>query len=88
MAPERNRVLAGELISRAQLDAAGEPSAADIDTALEAWDHERAAMLAIARARKAPVPVATIARILPGIEFAPITCALLTSGCPVLKSQP
>ena len=77
MAQVRNKVLAGEHISRAQLDTAGDPSEADIAAALDAWDHERAAMLAIARARTAPVPIALVARILPGIEFAPIICALL-----------
>src|SRR5260221_1620160 len=77
MAQERNRVLAGERISRAQLDAAGTPTEADIDAALAAWDHERAAMLAIARAKHAPVPIALVARILPGIELAAITAALI-----------
>src|SRR5438552_11148811 len=40
-------------------------------------DHELSAMLAIARAKHAPVPIAVIARILPGIEFAAITAALI-----------
>ena len=72
-----NRVLAGECISRAQLDAAGTPGDDAIGGALDALDHERAAMLAIARARKAPVPTPLIARILPGIELPAITCALV-----------
>ena len=51
-----NRVFAGELISRAQLDAAGTPDDAAIHAALEALDHEHAATLALARARTATVP--------------------------------
>jgi hypothetical protein len=74
---ERNRVLAGERISRAQIEAAGEPSDDAIREALLALDHERAAMLAIARARTAAVPVAVIAEILPGIELPQIACALV-----------
>jgi len=72
-----NRVLAGECISRAQLDAAGTPGEDAIRAALDALDHEHAAMLAIARARKAAVPSELIARILPGIELPAITCALV-----------
>lgn len=74
---ERNRVLAGERISRAQIEAAGEPSGADIEVAIAQWDHERAAMLAIARARTQPVPVALVAQILPGIELPAIANALI-----------
>ncbi len=79
---ERNRVLAGERISRAQIDAAGEPSISEIEAALAQWDHERAAMLAIARARTQSVGVELVARILPGIELPAIANALIaiTSG--------
>jgi uncharacterized protein YchJ len=76
-AQERNRVLAGERISRAQIDAAGEPSVADIEAALAAWDHERAAMLALARARTQPVSVELVSRILPGLELPAIATALI-----------
>jgi uncharacterized protein YchJ len=72
-----NRVLAGECISRSQLDAAGTPGEDAIRAAVDALDFEQAAMLAIARARKAAVPSELIARILPGIEFPAITCALV-----------
>jgi len=72
-----NRVLAGERISRAQLDAAGTPDEAAIEAALAALDHEQAAMLALARARKQPVPTALVGRILPGIEFPPVALALV-----------
>ena len=74
---ERNRVLAGERISRAQIDAAGEPSVDDIEAALAAWDHERAAMLALARARTQPVGVELVSRILPGLELPAIATALI-----------
>jgi uncharacterized protein YecA (UPF0149 family) len=70
MPPERNRVLAGERISRSRVTAAGTPELSAIETALAAWDHEEAALLALARSRTAEVPVALVARILPGIEFA------------------
>jgi hypothetical protein len=72
-----NRVLAGERISRAQLDAAGTPDEAAIETALGALDHETAAMLALARARTLPVPTQLVARILPGIEFPAVALALV-----------
>lgn len=72
-----NRVLAGERISRAQLDAAGTPDEAAIEAALGALDHEQAAMLALARARKETVPTPLVARILPGIEFPPVALALV-----------
>ncbi len=72
-----NRVLAGERISRAQLDAAGTPDEAAIEAALGALDHEQAAMLALARARKETVPTRLVARILPGIEFPPVALALV-----------
>jgi hypothetical protein len=74
---ERNRVLAGERVSRAQIEAAGEPEVAAIEAALLAWDHEQAAMLALARARTQEVPLELVSRILPGLEFAPIATALI-----------
>jgi len=77
MAQERNRVLAGERISRAQIDAAGEPSVDAIAAAIDAFDHEQAALLALARARTQPVPVELVGRILPGIELAAIANALI-----------
>ena len=71
-----NRVLAGELISRSQVEAMS-PTESDIEAALAALDHELAARCAIARARSQPVPTALVARILPGIELPAITCALV-----------
>ncbi len=75
--PERNRVLAGERISRSQIEAAGEPALTEIEAALAQWDHERAAMLALARARTQPIPNELVARILPGIELPAIANALI-----------
>ncbi len=74
---ERNRVLSGERISRSQIEAAGEPSIAEIEAALAQWDHERAAMLAIARAKTQSVSVELIAQILPGIELPAIANGLI-----------
>ena len=77
MPPERNRVLAGERISRSRVTAAGTPELSAIETALAGWDHEEAALLALARSRTAEVPVALVARIVPGIEFAQTLTGLL-----------
>jgi uncharacterized protein YecA (UPF0149 family) len=77
MPPERNRVLAGERISRARVAAAGTPEITAIEAALAAWDHEEAALLSFARARTAEVPAALVARILPGIEFAQTVTGLI-----------
>jgi hypothetical protein len=77
MPAERNRVLAGERISRARIEAAGEPGVDAIEAALAAFDHETAALLAIARARTQPVPVELIGRILPGIELAAVANGLI-----------
>jgi len=77
MAAERNRVLSGERISRARIDAAGEPTVEAIEAAITAFDHETAALLAFARARTQPVPVELVGRILPGIEFPAIANGLI-----------
>ena len=77
MPPERNRVLSGERISRARIDAAGEPTLDAIEAALGAFDHETAALLAFARARTQPVPVELVGRILPGIELAAVANGLI-----------
>src|SRR5262249_19117672 len=75
---ERNRVLAGERISRAQLDAAGLPDATEVHAAIAGCDHERAAMLVLARAQRgAPPTTGDVAAVLPGIELPAITCALI-----------
>ncbi|MFT3696335.1 MAG: SEC-C metal-binding domain-containing protein [Kofleriaceae bacterium] len=71
---ERNRVIAGERISRAQIAAAGSPSLGEIEAALDAWDHERAAMLAFARKS---VPIEITGKILPGIELPSIALGLI-----------
>jgi SEC-C motif len=77
MPAERNRVLAGERISRARVESAGTPELSAIEAALTACDHEEAALLAIARSRKANVPVDLVARIAPGIELATTICGLV-----------
>ncbi|HEY1551038.1 MAG TPA: SEC-C metal-binding domain-containing protein [Kofleriaceae bacterium] len=77
MPAERNRVLAGERISRARVESAGTPELSAIEAALAACDHEAAALLAIARARTAEVPIELVARIAPGIELAATICGLV-----------
>jgi hypothetical protein len=78
MIEERTGPLVGECISRAQVDAARGATVADIDAACAACDYERAATLALGRARGGEaVPVDVIARVLPGIEMPPITLALI-----------
>jgi hypothetical protein len=77
MPPERNRVLAGERISRARVATAGTPELSAIEVALDALDHEEAALLAFARARTADVPIALVARIAPGIELPATICGLV-----------
>ena len=77
MAAPRNRVLSGERISRARIDAAGEPGVDAIEAAIAAFDHETAAMLAFARARSQPVPVELVGRILPGIELPAVANGLI-----------
>jgi uncharacterized protein YchJ len=78
MPAERNRVLAGERISRAALAAAEDVSDAAIAAAVAALDSERAALLALARAQRGePVSIALVGQILPGIELPAITCALI-----------
>jgi hypothetical protein len=77
MPAERNRVLAGERISRSQIEAAGEPTVAAIEAALVAWDHEQAAMLALARARTHKISIDLVGRILPGLELPSIATALI-----------
>ncbi|MEP6863172.1 MAG: SEC-C metal-binding domain-containing protein [Deltaproteobacteria bacterium] len=78
MAAERNRVLSGERISRARIDAAGEPTVEAIEAALAGFDHETAALLAFARARTQQVPVELVGRILPGIELAAVANGLIS----------
>ena len=75
---ERNRVFAGERVSRAAIAAAQDTSDEAIAAAVAALDHERAATLALARAKRGEsVPVAVVAQILPGIELASVACALI-----------
>jgi Trp operon repressor len=78
MAEERTRTLVGECISRAHVEAARGATLDDIAAACAACDYERAATLALGRARAGePVPSETVARILPGIELPSITLALI-----------
>ena len=72
MSQERNRVLAGELVSRASVEAAVRGS---IDEAVAACDFDRAASIALARA-KAGEKV-DVSRILPGLELPATACALI-----------
>src|SRR5579871_756763 len=80
MAEERNRVLVGELVSRAAV-AAIEPAAATEDAihaAIDACDYDRAATVALARAKAGQrVPAALVAGILPGIELHTVAMALI-----------
>src|SRR5437763_110280 len=68
-----DRALVGECISRAQIEAAGTPDESEVRSAIAACDYERAAMLAIARARTAPLGDLAAA-ILPGIELPAHPC--------------
>jgi hypothetical protein len=78
MEAPRKRALVGELISRASVEAARTATTDEIPAAIAACDYERAATIALARA-KAGEPVATdvIGQILPGIELPAITCSLI-----------
>jgi uncharacterized protein YchJ len=77
----RNRVLAGECISRARVEAISVDPATSLEAiaqAIAVCDYEQAAAIALALARAGhPVPIAIVARILPGLELASITCALI-----------
>src|SRR5258706_13729428 len=73
-----DRALAGECISRAQIAAAGPVDEAAIREGIDSCDYERAAMLAIARAKSgSALTTELVAQILPGIELPAITCALV-----------
>ena len=73
----KNRVLAGERVSRAAIDAAPTDDVA-ITTAIAACDYDRAACIAFARAKSgAAVDIDTVLRVLPGIELWTIACALI-----------
>src|SRR5690606_1974302 len=70
--------LVGECISRAHVEAARGATLDDIAAACAACDYERAATLALGRARAGEqVPLELLARILPGIELPAITLALV-----------
>jgi uncharacterized protein YchJ len=72
---ERNRVLAGELVSRESVD---EAASGTLDEALTACDFDLAASIALARAKKGDAPDAhAIGRILANLEFPPIANALV-----------
>jgi hypothetical protein len=78
MSEERTRALVGECISRAHVEAARGATLDAIAAACDACDYEKAATLVLGRARAGePVPVETIARVLPGIELPAITLALV-----------
>ena len=62
------------------VEAARGASLEDIEAACAICDYERAATLALGRARGGePVPVSVIARVLPGIEMPAITLALVAA---------
>jgi hypothetical protein len=72
---ERNRVLAGELVSRASIELARGGS---LDDAMRACDFDLAASIALARAKAGEPPdTHAISRILAGLEFPPIATALI-----------
>jgi hypothetical protein len=74
----RKRALVGECISRASVDAARGAPITELHDAVSACDYERAATIAMGRARAGtPVSTQDIARILPGIELPAITCSLI-----------
>ncbi|HTL34698.1 MAG TPA: SEC-C metal-binding domain-containing protein [Kofleriaceae bacterium] len=76
MTQERNRVLAGELVSRASIEAAAGQS---LDDALRACDFDLAASIALSRAKAgAPPDAHAVGRILVGLEFPPIANALIS----------
>jgi hypothetical protein len=78
MEEQRTRALVGECISRAQVEAARGASLDDIAAACAVCDYERAATLALGRARAGEhVPVDTVMRVMPGIELPAITLALV-----------
>jgi hypothetical protein len=80
-APPKNRVLAGERVSRAAIDAAPAATPEAIRAAVAACDYDRAAVLAFARARRGePVELADVMPILPGLELWSIACALIAIG--------
>ncbi|HUR28397.1 MAG TPA: SEC-C metal-binding domain-containing protein [Planctomycetota bacterium] len=77
MSQEKNRVLAGELVSRASVELAAGKS---LDEALTACDFDGAASIALARAKAGdPADAHAISRILAGIEFPPIATALIST---------
>nr|HEX4312933.1 SEC-C metal-binding domain-containing protein [Kofleriaceae bacterium] len=80
-APAKNRVLAGERVSRAAIDAAVAAGAATPDAiraAVAACDYDRAAVLAFARARCGDtLELDDIAHVIPGLELWSIACALI-----------
>ncbi|HUS29498.1 MAG TPA: SEC-C metal-binding domain-containing protein [Kofleriaceae bacterium] len=76
MSQEKNRVLAGELVSRASVEAA----TGSLDDALNACDFDLAASIALSRAKAGDAPDAhAISRILAGLEFPPIATALVAT---------
>ena len=77
MTQERNRVLAGELVSRASVESAAGQS---LDDALHACDFDLAASIALARAKAGqPIDAHAVSRILAGLEFPPIATALIAT---------
>jgi hypothetical protein len=77
-APPKNRVLAGERVSRAAIESAQDVSREAIHAGVAACDYDRAAVLAFARARRGEaVDIADIATILPGLELWTIACGLI-----------
>jgi hypothetical protein len=80
-APPKNRVLAGERVSRAAIEAAGDATPEAIRAAVAACNYDRAAVLAFARARRGqPLDVGDAMAILPGVELWTIACALIASA--------
>lgn len=80
-AAPKNRVLVGERVSRAGIEAAGAAGLTTADAVREAvarCDHDAAATRLFARARQGEaVPAALVAEVLPGLEWWPLACSLI-----------
>jgi hypothetical protein len=80
-APPKNRVLAGERVSRAAIEAVDDATPDAIRAAVATCNYDRAAVLAFARARRGQVvDIADAMTILPGLELWTIACALIASA--------
>ncbi len=83
-AAPKNRVLVGERVSRAGVEAAGSAGLTTEDAVREAvarCDHDAAATRIFARAKRGEaVSAALVAEVLPGLEWWPLACSLIAIG--------